>query len=1264
MRGVCVTGWYVTANDIKVWTASSKRRAEEILPLLVKKLIIASCKPTKIDFPTGDSVAIGGWDGILDVEEGDEFIPSGKSGWEFGTNENVKGKADDDYAKRLEKPSPFNLKEASFVFVTSRLWTKRDNWILTKQKDNQWKDVRGLNAEDLQNWLEQCPAVHRWFSKIIGKRSSNLLDIEQAWETFSNTTKVKLTTDFFLYERNDAVEKLNTLLAGQPNIIRVKSRLINEAYGFILSIIQNDPTLSARCLVIKKQEEWDLMAQSNQELILIPKDFYPSGLGAAVAKGHIVLMAVDEKSSQNTDINLDHQQRLIKTEAIKKLGFDDTTANLIYQDTKGYLNPLLRHTLMQPNDYDQPSWPETFSANVLFAMLFATEWKEDSYRDKEMMELLSGMPYQEFEQEIIKLCTVSDPPVRKIGSVWQIISKIDLWLQISPKLAILYLERLGSAVEKVFVDLDPSYDLPSEERYMANIKGATPLYSNLLKQGLADSLAILAAYGDDFSEQIGGEKPSELIRYWINKIFEVNNNTQYWYSIKNLTSLIAESAPEAYLDSVEKGSEGEHSPLLGLFKEEEDGIFGACHHSGLLWGLEVVSWNKKYLSRVSLCLARLAEIDPGGNWGNRPFKSLVDMYLGWINNITATHKERLQVIEQVLLPNYPDITWKLMKNLLLNSTRVTSGIQKPRYREWLNNYDDRPRLKEYYNYMEKIVNIMIREVGNNFEDRIYDLVDNFDSYNEEQQEQVINYLMTIDASEVSPSTRSEMLNNLRDILSHHREYPNAEWSWSETVLERLEEVYNNLNYDHLVKNNLYLFDEFWPKLIEPINKKEVDFEERAKLMLQKRLDAIKSIHNEYGIEGILELVSTCKLPVLVGEIGYKSSIKETLLPLALEWIESNDSKKDFANGFVSTFAMLNLNDAIGLIEPDWTPEKKLRYLLHLPVNYETLNIVEKLPSKERKFFWENVDKYKVLTDETQELIYIVSELRDNSRPFAGLDLINQKLLRSQNYAEIDCKVIASVLINIATKSFKEKPSQNIHYELKQAITFIQNSEQLSEEYILQIEWLYIKLLGCNSFSPRYLIKKVVEDPIFLSKLVTWIYKRSDGNQEPKEELTEPIIKQRAEIAFNLLNVISVLPGQNGEIIDSEFMNHWIDVARDRLRKVGRSEVGDIVMGNILSSCPKGTDGVWPHESVRAVIERLKSRKLESGIITGVFNARGVTTRNPYSGGKQERELAKNFYSDAESLQLIYPRTSEMLRSISRNYEREADREDRDVELID
>lgn len=51
LKGVAMVGWHITENDIKNWTATDKRRSEEILPQLIYKLILASCSPKKNRFP-------------------------------------------------------------------------------------------------------------------------------------------------------------------------------------------------------------------------------------------------------------------------------------------------------------------------------------------------------------------------------------------------------------------------------------------------------------------------------------------------------------------------------------------------------------------------------------------------------------------------------------------------------------------------------------------------------------------------------------------------------------------------------------------------------------------------------------------------------------------------------------------------------------------------------------------------------------------------------------------------------------------------------------------------------------------------------------------------------------------------------------------------------------------------------------------------------------------------------------------------------------
>jgi hypothetical protein len=214
------SGWYVTSQDINYWSNTNQRKAQEILPLLIRKLVLASVNPYLISFPAGDSILVGGWDGHLVVEQGNMFVPSGQSLWEFGTNQSIKKKADTDYDKRT-KSLKSERQDITFVFVTTRTWSNRDRWVAGKNEYQEWKQVKGINADDLELWLHQCPAVHRWFAGIIGKRASGVLDIEQVWEGWSYATRPKCNHALAIAGRNDQLQEFQDKLCTGPSLIRI-----------------------------------------------------------------------------------------------------------------------------------------------------------------------------------------------------------------------------------------------------------------------------------------------------------------------------------------------------------------------------------------------------------------------------------------------------------------------------------------------------------------------------------------------------------------------------------------------------------------------------------------------------------------------------------------------------------------------------------------------------------------------------------------------------------------------------------------------------------------------------------------------------------------------------------------------------------------------------------------------------------------------------------------------------------------------------------
>ncbi len=158
---------WITENHLDQW--GSSRVGQDTFPELIRRLVLAEAGyHPELRFPSGDSVAMQGWDGETNVEVASPIIPPGPAGWELGTNKQPKAKADHDYEQRTKDPLHFVPKETTFVFATLRRWAKKAEWQKAKKAEGIWKDVRVIDAVDLVQWLERFPAVALWFAHQIG----------------------------------------------------------------------------------------------------------------------------------------------------------------------------------------------------------------------------------------------------------------------------------------------------------------------------------------------------------------------------------------------------------------------------------------------------------------------------------------------------------------------------------------------------------------------------------------------------------------------------------------------------------------------------------------------------------------------------------------------------------------------------------------------------------------------------------------------------------------------------------------------------------------------------------------------------------------------------------------------------------------------------------------------------------------------------------------------------------------------------------------
>ena len=159
-------------------------------------------------------------------------------------------------------------------------------------------------------------------------------------------------------------------------------------------------------------------------------------------------------------------------------------------------------------------------------------------------------------------------------------------------------------------------------------------------------------------------------------------------------------------------------------------------------------------------------------------------------------------------------------------------------------------------------------------------------------------------------------------------------------------------------------------------------------------------------------------------------------------------------------------------------------------------------------------------------------------------------------------------------------------------------------------------------------------------------------------------KAMATQAFRLLQSWDTVPGRGTAGLDPSVLAAWVEDAHRLAVQAERGAVGDQYIGTILSFAPEGPDGIWPDVAVRNVIEDMRNVHVENGILVGVHNQRGVTSRGMFDGGTLERELVRKYNAWSDATKLEWPRTSSLLRQIARSFGNSARHLDEQAERTD
>jgi hypothetical protein len=873
---------------------------------------------------------------------------------------------------------------------------------------------------------------------------------------------------------------------------------------------------------------------------------------------------------------------------------------------------------------------------------------------------LAGIPCDKLEQHLNKWLRTGDYPAEHLGNKWQIVSYADSWQFLSPYISESFLKRFGEIAVDVLKELDPRFELPPEERWLASVHKKVTKFSVPLRHGLAKALAMLGSYGDRDCRSTAYDSIQSQVSFWIRQILIEDMSELRWGSLAPELALLAEASPEMFLQAVEMGLAGEKPPVMSLFIEE--GPMGGCLFSGLLRGLECISWDLNYTGRVVLILATLAINDPGGKWSNRPYNTLKEIFRGWLPQTKAPLDKRLTILDS-LIRYRPELGWKLLFDLLPESGSVSTPICTPHFRDWANEWKKGVTLKEYHQHLEAVSERILQHLSEEPKTRWLVVVKNFSHLPQKYISMAISQLDK-DLATLSTEAKAEIYDELRDLVSSHRQYSSAKWALPKSYIDELETVCKKVLPGDFVIRYKYLFDSGLPKIMNPAP--YLNHEENSKRIEQERLDALEQIWGKEQIVGIERLAKNIQIPGLLGNSLGNTTFAGQAESIILSWLNSeNTSLIQTARAYVGmTFFKRKTPWLISLYAQYgkcWSEKTWVSFCLGLPFNKDLFDFLQKFEEPVKKAFWENVSRYFLHEEDKAYAGWVIEQLLSYGRPLAAVDAAANFLYTT------DCKIDGDVLAKALEQAANNPPDSEIvpinHriYSLQKVLAELQEQRVLDPSRLAKIEWIYMPMFRDNEIKPKTLLNEVLVNPNFFVQLVCMMFKANPPIENEFPNMSSDQVKAQAEHAWHLLKLIDQVPGQTSSSeIDFVQLRDWVLHARQGFEQKNRKKIGDEEIGEILSHAPIGKDNIWPHEAVRDIIERCESLDIEKGIEIGKFNQRGVTTRTLSEGGEQERKIAEEYERQAEKIKFEFPRTAGMLLRLAESYKRQATFEDRDT----
>ena len=1247
----------ISADRIDRW-ASETVGADAIFPELIRRLVHAlNDTLTLVDIPSGTSIRLGGWDGLTSATVATSFVPEGDAAWECSVEATPTSKANGDYEKRTANPLGLIPAQSTYIFCTPRKWPAgKKTWAKGKCAEGKWKEVRAVDAHELATLFERAPAVRDWFMRQLGLSPPGSFAASDWLSDYLHATNPPLDGACLLLNHKAARQSIVDFILASPQPpkpLSVIARTTQDAVAFCIAALCEVEAESqrlhaiSRALVVENTDAWKVLtAISFTRLILIP-NFSLTETDLGRARNHRVVIASSSHSeladTSSIDTQVSEGNNHLLADKLTALGMNPFRADRLVAECRGRITVVRKHLLVA--SVAPPTWSAKEYAALIAPFLLCGGWAHDNEHDVAVVSQITGLSAAQIESTVSQWSGSSPPLFKTQKTAVQLDAVGEAWMWLATAISSAAWERFFEIAKQVLSEINPKYELPADERWLANIRGKVPKYSGLLSTGLSEALVRLSVETRMMQLTQGFNQNGSCVEYQCRKLFDENSEKErFLYSVATDLPIIAEAAPDAFLAALQRDLSGPRH-VEKMF--ESNGWHGSSGHASLLWALEHLAWSKDHFTLAVRMLASLCVIQLPENVGNTPFGSLASIFRGWQVATSISFAERTTSLDALFTSN-EDVAWRLTLSLLPHWGGASLVPTGPRFRDWADDAPKSIRNRDYMDYCHEVLIIACREAPNRTEYCIALLERLFNHHAIEQQLIVSAVEKFVANRPRSDTSTTSLWIAIKKSLYGRRAKEADEDTESVDVNIRLRAMHDALVPHDLPSQFAWLFANAQMDLPMPTSMHIwSDWKARELEARVAQSDAISKLAIE-GLGKVLDTASQCENVWLFGVLVAESGLLDVndVVPL-LESVE--DSHKQFASAFINAHAR-KPNDDSALLSPEALArlpiESQLHYLVSLSATLATFTYVAAQPEALAKKYWATTNFQWI--DEDAHTHAAREYLRAN-KPLNAINVLNLHLdwkgekpaLCDDGDAQLVHDVLFAAFRMGLTDEEVAKRFGSEAYHMSQLMIALAESN-FDREKVGQLEFNFLPVgRNLHGWRPSVLLDEIGKSHEQFCELLKLAYKRDDGTIEDGDRVSGV-----AANAWQLLDQEAWYPAnQQGEDAAIAAIHEWIKSALKLASDSNRSQIAAQLIAKALGRLGRRSGSNWPNDAMAELLEALHSESFVHDVIHGEmygFGRRSIEV-------EQDAERAIELDRRADQIRLVFPHTVMLLRKLAREY---------------